>query len=109
MIYLIDNQLPVGLVAHLKKLGLEARHVSECGLDQATDHRIWNYAKEHACIIVSKDEDFFYLSGTDASGPSLVWVRLGNCRKDTLYAAFDRLMPQVVEAITAGARVVEVR
>lgn len=29
MIYLIDNQLPVGLASHLQDQGLEAFHVSQ--------------------------------------------------------------------------------
>jgi predicted nuclease of predicted toxin-antitoxin system len=37
MIYLIDNQLPLKLVEHLQTHGLNATHVSHCGLDRATD------------------------------------------------------------------------
>jgi predicted nuclease of predicted toxin-antitoxin system len=66
MIYLIDNQLPVGLLGHLQAHGLEAIHVSRCGLERASDQTIWDYAKAHNCVVVSKDEDFFHLSGTDA-------------------------------------------
>jgi predicted nuclease of predicted toxin-antitoxin system len=37
MNYLVDNQLPIGLVRHLQSHGLQASHVADCGLDQATD------------------------------------------------------------------------
>lgn len=77
MIYLIDNQLPVGLARHLQGKGLDSVHVFECGLDRAKDSEIWDYAKTNGCVIVSKDEDFFHLSGSDPTGPPLVWVRLG--------------------------------
>jgi len=109
MIYLVDNQLPIGLVAYFHKRGLEARHVSMCGLDRATDQEIWKYAKENDCVIVSKDEDFFHLSATDSSAPPLVWIRLGNCRNNSLFAAFEKVMPDLLEAIAAGAKVVEIR
>jgi len=109
MIYLIDNQLPVGLVGHLQAHGLESLHVCECGLDRASDQEIWDYAKAKNYVIVSKDEDFFHLSGTDASGPPLIWVRLGNCRNPVLFAAFDRVLSQIIEAIDGGAKVVEIR
>ncbi len=33
------------------------RHVAEVGLDTATDRAIWDYAGEHAFMIVSKDSD----------------------------------------------------
>lgn len=108
MIYLIDNQLPPGLVAHLKKHGLDAIHVGDCGLDQSTDLEIWEHAKVHDCIIVSKDEDFFHLSVLDENGPPFIWVRLGNCRNTALFAAFDNILPELVNSISSGAKVVEV-
>jgi predicted nuclease of predicted toxin-antitoxin system len=108
MIYLIDNQLPVGLVEHLQTHGLDVIHVSTCRLEQASDQEIWNYAKTNNCVIVSKDEDFFYLSGTDPDGPPFVWVRLGNCRNPILFAAFDGILPHLLEIINAGAKVVEI-
>jgi len=109
MIYLIDNQLPVGLVDHLQAHSLEAVHVSNCGLESAGDLEIWNYAKEHNYVIVSKDEDFLHLSGTDLNGPPFVWVRLGNCRNSALFAAIDRVLLHLRETIDAGAKVVEIQ
>lgn len=72
MIYLIDNQLPASLAKHLETHGLEAVHVSSCGLDCSTDREIWAYAKNNNCIIVSKDEDFLYLVGAESSAPQFV-------------------------------------
>jgi predicted nuclease of predicted toxin-antitoxin system len=109
MKYLIDNQLPPALAGHLQTQGLVASHVADFGLEQATDREIWQYAGANGFAIVSKDEDFLHLSATDPSGPPFVWVRLGNCRKAALLAAFDRVLPQLVQAIDAGDKVVEVR
>lgn len=109
MIYLIDNQLPVGLVEHLKAHGLESVHVFHCGLDQSSDHEIWKYAKAHDCVIVSKDEDFIHLSLSDSNGPPVVWVRLGNCRNNVLFAAFDSVLANVLDAIEAGSKIVEIQ
>ena len=70
MKFLIDNQLPIALVSHLQTHGLEAIHVSDCGLERATDKDIWDprklnnssgslakvqwdYSKAHNCVIVS--------------------------------------------------------
>jgi predicted nuclease of predicted toxin-antitoxin system len=109
MTYLIDNQLPVGLARHLQGHGLDAVHVSERGLDRASDREIWDCAKTNGRVIVSKDEDFFHLSGSDTSGPPLVWVRLGNCRNPAIFAAFDSVLLQFLQAIEEGAKVVEIR
>ncbi|MBU6455545.1 MAG: DUF5615 family PIN-like protein [Cyanobacteria bacterium REEB67] len=109
MKYLIDNQLPVGLVGHLKGHGIDAVHVSQLGLDCASDQEIWDYAKINNCVIVSKDEDFFHLSGTSEDGPQLVWVRLGNCRNFVPFAAFDYVLSALLQAIDKGSKVVEIR
>lgn len=37
MIYLIDNQLPLALVQYFQSHSLEATHVSQCGLQRASD------------------------------------------------------------------------
>jgi hypothetical protein len=34
------------------------------------------------------------LANTDPSGPALIWVRQGNCRKAAMLAAFDRVLPR---------------
>jgi hypothetical protein len=39
----------------------------------------------------------------------LIWVHLGNCRNLALLAAFERLLDDLVAAIDAGQRIVEVR
>ncbi len=109
MKYLIDNQLPPALVRHLEEHGLECHHVAEIGLDEASDRDIWRHAAANGYAIVSKDEDFLHLASTDPSGPPLIWVRLGNCRKAAMLAAFDRVLPALIQALQEGNKVLEVR
>jgi len=106
---LIDNQLPVGLVRHLQTHGLDAVHVSSCGLSTKSDQEIWDYAKTNKCIVITKDEDFVYLSGSDNQGPKVIWVRLGNCRNSVVFAAFDHVLEQLIQALESDARVIEIR
>ena len=71
--------------------------------------KIWQYAKTHDYTIVSKDEDFFQLANSSKDKmPALVWVRLGNCRKATLIAAFRKVLPDLLE-ILKTQKIVEVR
>ncbi len=109
MKFLIDNQLPEALARHLRTNGLDAAHVLACGLDEADDATVWRFAEEEQRVIVSKDEDFFHLASHPQAAVQVVWVRLGNCRKATLLATFDALLPRILEALAAGSRVVEVR
>jgi len=109
MMYLIDNQLPVGLERHLQRHGLDALHVSSCKLERASDNEIWEYAKANNCVIVTKDDDFLHLSGKDIQGPPVIWVRLGNCRNPQVFEAFDRILPLILEAIESGTKVIELQ
>lgn len=109
MKYLIDNQLPPALAQHLRAQGLECVHVADLALDQATDREIWKYAAANGYAVVSKDEDFLHLANADPTGPSFVWVRLGNCRKAALLAAFDRVLVSLIQSLGEGNKVVEVR
>jgi predicted nuclease of predicted toxin-antitoxin system len=78
-------------------------------LDEASDFEIWDYAAKGGWIVVSKDEDFLHLANRPGDAGRLLWVRIGNCRKQTLLKAFESELPEIVRAFDGGARVVEVR
>lgn len=110
MNFLVDAQLPVALARWLAGKELHARHVSDLGLDEAPDAEIWRRAKNERLIIVTKDDDFRLLA--DQWGripPQVVWVRLGNCRKQALIRAFESVLPLLQAALESGERIVEIR
>jgi predicted nuclease of predicted toxin-antitoxin system len=109
MKFLIDNQLPIALSRWLSAQGVESNHVLDIHLDEVSDHQIWQYAKTHGVVIISKDEDFVYLAKTDLAGPAVVWVRLGNCRNAALLETFNQLLPQLLKILSTGQKVVEIR
>lgn len=109
MKFLVDNQLPVALSRFLEAKKLESIHVLDVGLDKASDQDIWHYAQTHELIVVSKDEDFFHLACSSVNGPSFVWVRLGNCRKSVLLAAFEQALPLLLQALATGQRIIEIQ
>lgn len=110
MTLLIDNQLPPALARHLAAAGLDCVHVQDIGLEAADDATIWRYAKQHKMTIVTKDEDFQALATRGVEmPPQVVWVRLGNCRKVALLAAFSKVLPALRAALAAGDVVVEIR
>ena len=75
----------------------------------SSDAEIYEYAVSHECIIVTKDEDFFYLSRRLGSDVGLLWVRLGNCRTSILLGALERRWIDIVGCFEAGGRIVEIR
>ena len=109
MKFLVDNQLPGALTRFLVAKGVECKHVLELDLAGATDAEIWTYASRHGFVVISKDEDFFYLANSAESKAQLVWIRLGNCRTKALVAALDHLWPKLEIALKAGDRVIELR
>lgn len=48
------------------------------GLDQATDAKIWEVARNEDFAIVTKDADFVELSLMQGFPPKVIWLNLGN-------------------------------
>ncbi|MBP6734049.1 MAG: DUF5615 family PIN-like protein [Chromatiaceae bacterium] len=109
MKFLVDNQLPAALVRWLAARGLDACHVSDVGLEEASDQHVWDYAVAQDRVLISKDEDFLHLATRSGFAAPLIWVRLGNCRKQALLSAFDALLLQLLTALAEGQRVIELR
>ena len=109
MNFLVDNQLPESLCRFLNGRGHRSGHVFGLRMDEASDIDIWNYAANGNWIVVSKDEDFLHLANRQGDTGKLLWVRIGNCRKQILLQAFDKELSEVVRASDEGFRVVEIR
>lgn len=109
MKFLVDQQLPSALAKYLQNRGFECQHVLDVALAECLDSEICRYAEAHDQIIISKDDDFFYIASQSRASIRLTWVRLGNCRTTPLLAAFERLWPSIEASLKSGDRIVEVR
>jgi predicted nuclease of predicted toxin-antitoxin system len=105
--FLVDNQLPLQLARYLEGLGHDDLHVVEVGLDEADDQAVWRWAIGERRVVISKDEVLFFLATRSGDAGSLLWIRLGDCRKAALIDALDRSIDAVVAAFTSGQQVVE--
>jgi predicted nuclease of predicted toxin-antitoxin system len=76
---LLDQNLSPRLVRRLADLYPNSRHVMEVGLDRSLDKEVWNYARQHEYLIVTKDVDFSELSLILGFPPKVIWIRRGNC------------------------------
>jgi predicted nuclease of predicted toxin-antitoxin system len=106
--FLIDAQLPPGLAQRLMARGYPSEHVNRVDLGGASDESIWRYAARTGATLVTKDEDFVALSEREANGPQVVWIRLGNISNNSLWRAIDPQLDEIVQALNAGERVIEV-
>lgn len=75
---LLDQNLSRHLVGHLRDAFPESQHVLAVGLDTATDREVWEYARDHDLVLVSKDSDFRQLAFLHGPPPKVVWLRVGN-------------------------------
>jgi predicted nuclease of predicted toxin-antitoxin system len=107
--FLVDAQLPPALARWLTEAGYEAQAVREIGLREADDGAIWRHAEANGYVIVTKDEDFALRVQATQSGPSVVWLRMGNTSNAALHAWLGQQLPQIVALIGQGSRLVEIR
>ena len=76
---LFDENLSPRLVTALSDLFPGSAHVDRLGLGSKPDPVIWEYAKTHDYVLVSKDSDFHERSLLYGHPPKVVWIRRGNC------------------------------
>ena len=91
--FLIDANLPYRFALWH---GEDYLHVYDLG-DDMNDAAIWQYAKEHDLIIVSKDADFSDWIMLSEPPPRLIHLRIGNMRLRNLFVFLQRVWPQLTE------------
>ena len=107
MRFLVDAQLPPALARRVEALGHQAQHVADCGLAGAPDDAIWKHAASVGAVIITKDEDFAIRRVLQA-GPAVVWLRIGNTRRQALLTRLEAEWPAIVRALAQGETLVEV-
>jgi predicted nuclease of predicted toxin-antitoxin system len=71
------------------------------------DHEIWQYAKEHGFVIVTKDSDYYDLSLVHGAPPQVIWLQTGNTSKQEVIdllirkknALYDLLKQQELQCV----------
>jgi predicted nuclease of predicted toxin-antitoxin system len=107
--FLVDNQLPTALARWLKEKGHDAVHVLDRGQGQASDRELWSDVVAESRIMVSKDEDFFILATRPGDAGRLLWLRIGNCRKQALLETLERSWVVIEQELLSGQQIVELR
>ncbi len=76
---LFDENLSPALALALTDVYPGSSHVHRVGLGSANDREIWQFARDQAYLLVSKDSDFHELSLLFGCPPKVVWIKRGNC------------------------------
>ena len=99
---LLDENISRRLVPLLANAYPDSTHVVLQGLQQASDVAVWQYAKDHDHVIVSKDDDFTALSSLRGRPPCLIKLSLGNCDNEqflqVLLSRCDQVEAQFADA-----------
>lgn len=80
----LDHNLSPRLVQRLADLYPGSLHIQSIGLEAASDRTVWEYARHHNYLIVTKDADFGELLLLHGFPPKIVWIRRGNCSTQTI-------------------------
>lgn len=76
---LLDQNQPRSLCRRMGLSGISFYHVVNEGLEKSIDRDVWESAREHGYVIVSKDRDFADMSVLYGPPPKVIWLRIGNC------------------------------
>ena len=81
---LFDQNISFRVVRRLTDVFPMARHVSDFGLQFATDHEIREFAKKEEFHLVTFDADFYDMATLFGHPPKIIWLRTGNTSTDSL-------------------------
>ena len=87
---LFDENLSHELVNDVAGEYPGSTHVRDVGLRGAEDQQIWDYARTHDFVIVSKDTDFRERSYVEGFPPKIVWLDVGNAGTAAIAALLRR-------------------
>ena len=97
---LFDHNLSPRLVSRLADVFTEAEHVVFAGLERASDAMVWDYARQHGYVIVSKDTDFSELSVWQGFPPKVIWLQVGNCTTAQVEAILRNRLATIADFVS---------
>ena len=103
---ILDQGLPRSTAELLRQDGWDVLHVAECGLSEAPDSLILQYAEANDRIVCTLDADFHaLLAVSGATGPSVVRIRREGLRGPALASLLKQVWSRIAEPLETGALV----
>ena len=81
---LLDENLSARLLSRLADHFPGSTHVTQLGLQGASDASVWRAARDGGFVLVSKDDDFRSLALVRGAPPKVVILRIGNASTDQI-------------------------
>jgi predicted nuclease of predicted toxin-antitoxin system len=67
--------------------------------DEWTDEQIWEYAKQHDLVIITKDSDFSHRVIFHTPPPKVIHIRFGNVKMKQFFGLLTTHWPQALSLI----------
>ena len=108
MRFLIDNALSPAVAIELNRVGHDAVHVRELGMQTASDEEIFVLARAEERVVVSADTDFGTLmAARKETSPSVILFRHGSQHRPADQAALlKNNLSQLTQALQDGSIIV---
>lgn len=104
----LDAHLPPKLVPWLRtEFDLEAHAVRDLDLREAKDPQIFDEARRHRAVVMTKVRDFVDLVERLGSPPQVLWLTLGNTSNRRLREVLASRLQTALAALRRGEPVVE--
>ncbi|MCC6682121.1 MAG: DUF5615 family PIN-like protein [Phycisphaeraceae bacterium] len=103
---LLDEGLPHPAADALRRLGFDAVHVRDVGLEASNDAQLVAAAASNQWVIVTLDSDFHAIVAVSGAGlPSVIRIRIEGLRWEPLAKLLARVIQDHRGAIEHGALV----
>jgi len=89
--------------------GVSAIALRDIGLRDAEDPEIFEAAKAKGAIFMTKDSDFVDLVDRLGVPPQIVWLTCGNTSNARLREILSLTLPEALEILSSGERLVEIK
>ena len=108
MKFLIDQALSPAVAIELSRVGHDAVHVRELGMQTASDEEIFDRAGAEERVVISADTDFgTLLAARKQTSPSVILFRHGSQHRPAdQTTALNNNLPQLTQALQDGSIVV---
>lgn len=97
---LFDQNISFRIVTKLQNAVPNCTQVRLVGLENSSDKKIWEFAKNNGYTIVTFETDFYDISLIKGTPPKIVWLRFGNTSTNSLIKKLLENIGLIEEFIT---------
>ncbi len=81
---LFDQNISFRVLNKISHVFEEVKQVRILGLENSSDAKTWDFAKDNGYSIVSFDADFFDIASLKGHPPKIIWLRIGNTSTENI-------------------------